>query len=552
LDTFSLVDLLCKLIGGLGIFLLGMKNLSDGMQAVAGDGLRRLIAMVTNNRLMAVGVGSLVTCIIQSSSITTVMVVGFVNSSLMTLRQAVGVIMGANIGTTITGWILVLDVGKYGLPMIGIAVFFYMFTRGDRVRFIALAIMGIGMVFFGLEIMKEACSIIKSNPTFVEWFKTFQADSYFGVLKCALIGCLLTAVVQSSSATLGITISLATQGLIDYQSAVALVLGENIGTTVTALLASLGTSTTARRAAYFHSTFNVIGVIWVTEIFGFFLMFVNFLVGIDNAETASTTQIAAAIATGHSTFNIVNTIVFLPLVPWMVKLLELVVPNKEFKEKPKLTSLDMRYLDTPALAIEQSRNEVHKMGDGCEKMLNWLAEIRDQDSPDAKLGNRLKHREQVFDSVQDEVSAYVTDLLAKALPHNLAEEARRQITMADDYESFSDLFVDLDKYDRKLRRDGLRFSPNQREQLNYLNGLVLEYLRAVNSGVSRTDPNILRDTETISKKTKSAIKQLRKQHLEDISGGQIHPQVSVAYLAALNAYARVREHLENIAEAVIF
>jgi phosphate:Na+ symporter len=331
-----------------------------------------------------------------------------------------------------------------------------------------------------------------------------------------------------------------------------LVLGENIGTTVTALLASLGTSTTARRAAYFHSTFNVIGVIWVTEIFGFFLMFVNFLVGIDNAETASTTQIAAAIATGHSTFNIVNTIVFLPLVPWMVKLLELVVPNKEFKEKPKLTSLDMRYLDTPALAIEQSRNEVHKMGDGCEKMLNWLAEIRDQDSPDAKLGNRLKHREQVFDSVQDEVSAYVTDLLAKALPHNLAEEARRQITMADDYESFSDLFVDLDKYDRKLRRDGLRFSPNQREQLNYLNGLVLEYLRAVNSGVSRTDPNILRDTETISKKTKSAIKQLRKQHLEDISGGQIHPQVSVAYLAALNAYARVREHLENIAEAVIF
>lgn len=151
MDTSTLVDLLCKLIGGLGIFLLGMKNLSDGMQAVAGDGLRRLIAMVTNNRFMAVGVGSLVTCIIQSSSITTVMVVGFVNSGLMTLPQAVGVIMGANIGTTITGWILVLDVGKYGLPMIGIAVFFFMFTRGDRLRFIALAVMGIGMVFFGLE-----------------------------------------------------------------------------------------------------------------------------------------------------------------------------------------------------------------------------------------------------------------------------------------------------------------------------------------------------------------------------------------------------------------
>ena len=356
MDTATLVTLLGTLLGGLGLFLLGMKNMSEGMQAVAGQGLRRIIAMVTNNRFLAVASGALATCIVQSSSITTVMTVGFVNSGLMTLKQAVGVIMGSNIGTTITGWILVLNIGKYGLPIVGLASFVYLFSRSERWRYWGLAVMGVGLVFFGLETMKEACGIIKSSPAFVEWFKQFQADSYLGVIKCALIGCILTALVQSSSATLGITISLATQGLIDYPTAAALVLGENIGTTITALFASLGATTVARRAAYFHSIFNVLGVAWITTIFPIYSQLVKSLVGIDSVEGAiSDVQMMTAIATTHSLFNITNTALFLPLLPVMVKLLEWIVPGKDFKEKPKLTDLDIRYLDTPALAIEQSR-----------------------------------------------------------------------------------------------------------------------------------------------------------------------------------------------------
>lgn len=552
MNTENLVELIGTLVGGLGVFLLGMKSMSEGMQAVAGQSLRRIIAMVTNNRLLAVGAGTLVTCVVQSSSVTTVMTVGFVNSGLMNLRQAVGVIMGANIGTTITGWILVLNIGKYGLPILGFAALIFLFSRSDRWRYWGMSAMGIGMIFFGLEIMKDACEIIKETPSFEQWFRQFSADNYFGVLKCAMIGCVLTAIIQSSSATLGITISLATQGLIDYPTAAALVLGENIGTTVTALLSSLGATTAARRAAYFHSIFNLLGVLWITAIFQYYIRGVLYVVGVDSSTLElSELQMRAAIATTHSMFNVANTLLFLPLLPLMVALLEKLVRGKDFKEKPKLTSLDLRYLESPSMAIEQSRNEVRKMGDGCEKMLSWLSQLRDQDELDPQLEERLKHREQVFDSVQDEVSAFVTDLLAKALPHTVAEEARRQLTMADEYESISDHFVGLDKFDRKLRKDGFRFSEQQRGKLHELNDLVLEYLRAVNLSVANNNQNVLRDTDTLSKKIKNMIKQLRKQHLDELSDGVMAPQVSVAYLATLNAYARVRDHLESIAESIV-
>ncbi|MGD9856860.1 MAG: Na/Pi cotransporter family protein [Planctomycetaceae bacterium] len=556
MDFSALAQLACEIVGGLGLFLLGMKNMSEGMQAVAGSSLRRLIGMVTNNRLMATVVGTLVTCVVQSSSVTTVMVVGFVNSGVMELTQAVGVIMGANIGTTITGWILVLNIGKYGLPMLGMAAFVYLFSRGDRWRYWAMALMGVGMVFFGLELMKDACAIIKDMPEFEAWFRRFQADSYLGVLKCAFVGCVLTMVVQSSSATLGITISLAFQGIISYETAAALVLGENIGTTITAFLASLGATTNARRAAYFHVLFNMAGVFWITLIFRWYITFIQWIVDgdvarsvlVDGQETFPHTT--AAIAATHSIFNILNTLLFLPLLPLCIRLLMWGIPSKEFKEKPRLTDLDVRILETPALAIEQSRREIRKMGSGCAKMLDWLVELMQQDDPDKDLADRLKKREQVLDSMQDEVAVFVTDLLSGNVPHAVAEEARRQLRMADEYESVSDYIANLDKFDRKLRRDGHRFTPEQRTGLAELNRHSAEYLAAVNTALSQEDRSVLTKTDPMARRIRDEIKQLRRKHLDDLSTGTIPPLVSVAYLAALNAYARVRDHTRNIAEAV--
>lgn len=551
-----MIRLVCGLVGGLGLFLLGMKNMSDGMQAVAGASLRRLIGAVTGNRFAATVVGTLVTCIVQSSSVTTVMVVGFVNSGVMHLTQAVGVIMGANIGTTITGWVLVLNIGKHGLPMLGLAAIVYLFSRGDLWRYWAMTIMGIGMVFFGLELMKDACAIIKGMPAFEAWFKAFDATTYFGVLKCAAVGCILTTIVQSSSATLGITISLATQGIISYETAAALVLGENIGTTITAFLASLGTTTNARRAAYFHVMFNVIGVIWITTIFQWYIVGIESILGIDPRKMElldgkeTFPHVTSAIAAVHSVFNIANTLLFLPLVPVCVRFLVWAVPNRGFKEKPRLTDLDVLMLETPTLAIEQSHKEIQKMGDGCLKMLDWLRELRQQDEPDKTLANRLRHREQVLDNVQDEVAEFMTHLLSGNIPHAVADEARRQLQLADEYESMSDYIANLEKFDRKLRRDGLRFSPEQRAELDQLNQLCHEYLVTVNEAMAISNRTVQIRTEPMSRRIRDAIKHQRRSHLDEISKGAIAPVQTVAFMACLNAYSRVRDHIHGIAEEV--
>lgn len=551
-----LLNLILELIGGLGIFLLGMKNMSDGMQAVAGNSLRRLIGSITKNRLFATMAGVLVTCIVQSSSITSVMVVGFVNSGVMALSQAVGVIMGANVGTTITGWILVLKVGKYGLPLLGAAAFTYLFAKSDRWRYWAMFLMGIGMVFFGLEIMKDACAIIKEVPGFEAWFARFQADSYLGVLKCAMVGCVMTMLVQSSSATLAITISLASQGVITYPTAAALILGENIGTTITAMLASLGATTNARRAAYFHVIFNLAGVFWITLIFEPYIALIQNIVGGDVSREVMVEgvrtypHVIAAIAATHSVFNIANTLLFMPWVRPIVKLLEWLVPDRPYKEKPRLTDLDVRILETPLLALEQSHKEVLKMGDGCLKMLDWCLELMNQDEPDKDLGDRLRQRERVLDSVQDEVTEFVTGLMASNVSLSTAEEGGQQLRVADEYESISDYIVNLDKFDRKLRRDGLRFSADQRDDLGRLNRQVTEYVKAIHEALMTGDRNIEVATESAWKRIRTNVKSLRRKHLDQLSNESMPPAMSVAFMAALNAYMRVRDHAQNIAEAI--
>jgi phosphate:Na+ symporter len=542
MNAENLTMLVSGLIGGLGLFLLGMKNMSEGMQAVAGAGLRRMIAAVTNNRFLAIGVGTAVTCVVQSSSITTVMVVGLVNSAVMELSQAIGVIMGANIGTTITGWILVLKVDRYGLPLLGLAAFLYLFSKGEKKRYWAMSAMGLGMVFFGLVLMKDACAVIKSMPEFNNWFQTFEADSYLGVLQCACVGCVVTMAVQSSSATLGITISLAVQGVISFESAGALVLGENIGTTITAYLASLGATTNARRAAYFHVMFNMIGVFWITLIFGWYMTFIRWLVPAED--------VTARIAATHSMFNVANTLLFLPFVPLFPRLLERIAPGKPFKEKPHLTDLDIRMLSTPLLAIEQSRKEILKMADSSEKMLDWLQTLTEQDPPDEQLAERLREREGILDNIQDEITHFVTNLLSGSAPHAAAEEGRRQIRMAHEYESIGDYVDNIWKFDRKLRRSGLRFPDKQRAVIRELHALVAEFVRGTNAANREQDGAAISRLDALSKQIRRTIKECRRGHLDDLSTEAINPQVSVAFMATLNAYARVRDHARNIGEVI--
>lgn len=532
-------------IGGLGIFLFGMKSMSEGLQAVAGNGLRKMIAMVTNNRLMATVVGVLATMVVQSSSITTVMVVGFVNSGFMTLSQAIGVIMGANIGTTITGWILVLKIGKYGLPILGLCVFIYLFVKNERIRFLALFGMGLGMVFLGLEIMKDGFTMVKNLPEFEAWFHTFSADTYFGVLKCAAVGCILTFIVQSSSATLGITIGLAQIGVIPFETAAALVMGENVGTTITAWLASFGTTTNAKRAAYFHVVFNLVGVAWITAIFSWYLPIVEYVASYDSGDDPT-----KAIAMAHTCFNIANTLLFLPLAGIMAVYLQKFIPDRAVKEKPHLTSLDIRMLETPVIGIEQSRVEILRMADGCKKMMDWLRELMTQDEPDRDAVQKVFHREEVLDTIQDEVVAFMTHLLSGNVPHTIVEEGRRQLRMTDEYESISDYITSILKFNLKLRDQGHRFDEKHLNDLLELHDMVDDYLKLVSEGHEFRQPEVITKANSRGAEITLQVKKLRDRHLEDLTEARMEPYINVAYTSTLNSYRRVRDHAKNVAEAL--
>ena len=551
------LSILLKVAGGLGLFLLGMKNMSEGMQAVAGARLRSLINAITNNRLVACAVGTLVTCTIQSSSVTTVMVVGFVNAGLMTLTQAVGVILGADIGTTITGWILVLHVAKAGLPMLGIAAFFYLFAKNERVRFSAMVIMGLGMVFFGLDLMKQGFLPLRDMPEFIAWFSRFSPGGFFGVLKCALVGAAVTAIVQSSSATVGITMGLAATGVIDFTTAAALVLGENIGTTVTAYLASLGASQNARRAAYGHILIKVIAVLIVLCVFPWYLRFVRFVLHVDpdlSAVSEGVTtypNITRAIATTHTMFNILLVCLFLPCVTPFVRLLLWLTPDKAVKEPPRLTYLDVRMLDTPSLGIEQSRKETVKMARNVEKMMGWLRDIMtDGTTEDSEQQRRLFRREEIMDNIQQEVVLFLSSLLTGSVPHDVIDNARAQLRMADEYETLSDYVVNLLKMHRKLAKHGVTLSEEGRQHLLDLHDRVAAYVKMINDAVEDWAPGIVTNAQAEGTYIDKLMKEYRLAHTNRIAKELSHPMSSLVLPDMLNAYRRMKDHALNVAEAL--
>ncbi len=559
----ALIPMALAAIGGLGIFMLGMKYMSEGMQAVAGNSLRRLISLVTDNRITATGAGTAVTLLVQSSTITTVIVVGLVNAGLMQLPQAMGVIMGANIGTTITGWILILKIGEYGLPLLGAAALFYIFSRRDRPRFIAMAIMGLGMIFFGLELMKEGFAPMRDIPAFVEAFAWFEADSYVGVLKCVVLGAVFTFLLQSSSATLGITIGLASTGVIPFTTAAALVLGENIGTTITVLIASVGANTSAKRTAAAHVLFNVFGVFWITLIFAWYIQLVAGLVqGFHGADPLTLTLVelddpvrfavimTAGIALTHTLFNVTNTLLFLPFLGPFAKLLRRIVPDPGVKEVRHLKHLDARGYDAPVLGVEQSRGEVVQMGLGTVKMIEWIHQLGFNGPRDERLIQKTFHREEVLDNVQQEIMAFLTDLLDATVPHSIAEEGRKQLRIAHEYESMSDRLASVLRAYLKMKERKLELPADQQAELRELHELVADFLRKVTDAYKRRET--LNDTEaqSLNATITRRIKELRNDHLQRMTESPIDPTLSMLVTGVLTDYRRIRAHTMNIHEAM--
>jgi phosphate:Na+ symporter len=430
-------------LGGLGIFILGMKFLSESLQMLSGGLIRKAISSVTTNRYLAVLVGMSVTAFVQSSSITTVMVVGLANAGLMQLSQAIGVILGANIGTTITGWILAVNIGKYGLLLVGIGIFPMLFVKNERVSGLCKVLVALGMIFFGLEIMSGAFKPLRDAEGFRHLMLLLDAQSLPSLLGCVAIGCLMTMIIQSSSAMLGITIALAGTGAIPMQTAIALVLGENIGTTITAQLAALGSTVTARRAAMAHSTFNIVGVLIIVSIFSPYIGLIEAIIpGASDYvnDAGNRPYIAAHIAFGHSVFNIAATLFMLPFLQYLEKLVVKMVPETGGAGKGPF-----KYIGPPgsmpvAMGVSMVHEELRRMLGDVHQALDHVGSLL---QPDLKGRDRLcqkvKAIEEETDIMQKEITTFTVSLMqAGKASMEQSDRAFAYIRAADELETITD------------------------------------------------------------------------------------------------------------------
>ena len=535
-------------LGGLGIFIFGMKNLSEGIQRIAGPSLRRMIAMFTEHRIFAFGTGILITILLQSSMVTTLMTIGFVNSQIITLSQAIGVILGANIGTTITSWILTLNISAYSLPLIGISGLFFVFFKNERVKNIAGTLMGLGFIFFGLKLMGQGFSSLKELPEFSAFLQAFSADTFPGLLKCVLAGCVLTILIQSSAASIGIVMSLTMIGAIDdFPTAVAFILGENIGTTFTAVIASLGTSTNAKRAAAFHALFNVLGVCWVLALYRpVFIPLVELA-----ARTLKLQLIPFGIPLAHSLFNVTNALVFLPFTKVFARLLTKVIPEGARNVAASETGLDSRRIESPPIAVLQSRLIIERMGERCRKLGEAIfSQVQGALDNEKEIQHSFRE-EETLDRIQDEIINFTSKILAMNPASDSAEQAREQLRIADEIESVSDYFISILKSDLKLKNDGLAMPPYMKAGFAKLAQKTLVLFKDINRAYGNRvrARYFLEQVYSTCRGLTAEIKELRASFMTAIEKEHYDPILIVAVNSQLTFYRRIWEHLQNITEA---
>ena len=563
-DWFTLIY---TVLGGLGVFLFGMKLLSESLQALASDFIRTLIGWLTNNRVIAMGVGVLLTVIVQSSTVTTVMLVGFINAGLMTLTQAVGVILGANIGTTITGWIIAIKIGKYGLLLIGLGFVPYFFMKGVRPKNVGKVLIALGMIFIGLSFMSGGFTPLAKTDGFRETLAFFAADSIWSVLACVFIGCILTFIVQSSSAMLAITMSLAAAGQIDYPTAAALVLGENIGTTITMHLAAMGGTIDAKRASNAHIMFNVIGVTVMVIIFQPYIQIVDYIVenvpgpvsalfatGGEGEIKVDDPLILMKIAAGHSLFNITNNLFFLPLLPLLVRVVTWMKPDKGNVSKRRLKlSGDLTRI-SPELALEEAEGELRLMRDIVGESYRDAATYVQLEEDKPEIYRRIDHLEHVTDNIQMEVTLFITEVMQLSMTPEQAKRGYAIIRLSDELESIVDYCHNLAKYRSRMYRDNLKFSDDAKAHLNELLASVGAFLQAAADFiVNRYDAEmeddevraLIRQSDSIGDRADA----IRDAHLERVRSASCDPLSGLVFSDMIVALRRIKNHTVNLIDA---
>ena len=544
--------------GGLGTFLLGMKHLSEGLQAVSGSGLRRFMSLATTHRLAGIGTGVITTVIVQSSSIITVMVVGFVSSGLMNLSQAINVIIGSNIGTTATAWLIAFapDVKMLGLCVVLVGAAFYFFQRNERLHNLGLAFMGLGCIFMGLYWMKEGMEPVRSMPVVVDAFRSLDATTAWGLAKCVLVSLAFTAVVQSSAATTAIAMTLAQQGLLSFEAAAATVFGMNIGTTMTAWLAAFNGSAEARQTALAHTLFNVAGTILLIPFFipAILPLATSFFPHYADAVTTNgvTTypHMAAPMAAVHTIFNVITTLFFLPFTRQFARFVSRVIKAPP-AEKPHLSALKMSSYISPVIACDQALLEVGFMRDSGLELLAGLKGVLAGTATDS-AEEHILHREEVLDNVQREITEFLGKIMVKRAPTEVSDRVRRLLRLSDELESVSDEAAAILKATRRLRKGGQNFSEQSCQTLLGIHEIVFRLAETVSGLIKSPRPRFdLAALQANSHDIGRRIHDARRNQLDRVGPDDPDSPVRVlAELDILNAYERIRSCYINMAETL--
>ena len=542
-------------LGGLGLFLLGMKMLSEGLQRVAGKRLRSILAAVSNNRCLAFSVGALVTAIIQSSSATTVMLVGFVNAGLMNLTQAAGVVLGANVGTTITAQLIAFNISDYALPAVALGTGLKFFAKEVRWRSLGDVLLGFGLLFYGMSTMKGGFAPIKHDPDFISFFTMFDAENLKGILLCVLVGTVMTVVIQSSSATVGITIALASQGLIGLSGSVALILGDNIGTTVTAQLATIGTTNrNARRVAWVHSFFNVFGAAFIILIFPLFLKLVVYVTSTWlGAEAPGVmheglyTSMPRYIANAHTLFNVLNSLVFLALLPVLIRMAMRVVPPKD--EAPgHFKYLDFRYVEVPEVALQQAREEIHRMGMEVRKTfmsVTSLLEVLDE----RELG-KWRERERAIDLDQKEVLAFLVRTSQASITPEQSREISSLMRVTNNLERAGDAVQNIAELVEEVIENNIQLSREALDDYAFIRSKAEEILSLVVDSILEYEGDMLQRAKELEDEIDLLREQMRAGHIDRLRRGVCAVDPGLVFTDLLSNLEKVGDYCYNVAQGL--
>ena len=553
---YSFYDFL-KLIGSLGLFLYGMKIMSEGLQKVAGDRLRSILTAMTTNRVTGVLTGVLITALIQSSSATTVMVVSFVNAGLLTLAESISVIMGANIGTTVTAWIISIfgfkvDMAAFALPLLAIALPLIFSGKSNR-KSIGEFIFGFSFLFMGLSYLKANAPDLNANPEMLAFVQNYTDMGFFSILLFLFIGTILTMVVQASAATMAITLIMCANGWISLELGAALVLGENIGTTITANLAALTANTQAKRAALAHFVFNVFGVIWVLIIFHPFMELVNWVVDTffqsNNPEVAISYKLSAF----HSIFNICNVCILI----WGVKLIErtvcALIHPKEEDEEPRLRFITGGMLSTAELSILQARKEIHLFAERTHRMFGMVQDLMHTEKDDDfnKLFSRVEKYENISDNMELEIANYLNQVSEGRLSSESKLQIRAMLREVTEIESIGDSCYNLARTINRKRQTNQDFTEKQYEHIHFMMKLTDDALAQMIVVVEKPEHQSIDINKSfnIENEINNYRNQLKNQNILDVNNKEYDYQMGVYYMDIIAECEKLGDYVVNVVEA---